>query len=247
MALYRQRSRAGFDGPGSGGHTADEDGERDDGMRRWGARRRSSRERGATMVEYALIMSSLVVVSIGAVQFLEDRATSESRNQADCIAERPPKASCQVRPIETTTTVSIPPPSLTTAPTTSSTTTTTTTTIPPNVATWDISGSADWTGDTDPPASQSVAAGTDWTATAIIRVGTAAGDPAPGVTVRMKWEAADLAIPEYPPPCVTGADGTCSFTITLSSASPNATATVVQITSSPPVASIPGALDFPKP
>lgn len=253
MALYRQRSRAGFGGPGSGGHTADEDGERDDGMRRWGARRRSSRERGATMVEYALIMSSLVVVSIGAVQFLEDRATSESRNQADCIAERPPRASCQIPAITTTTTVATTPTSATSVPpctlpcaTTSSTTTTTAPPPPPNTADWD-QGSTDWTGDVDPPFSQSVSNGNGtWDATAIVGVHSAGGAAAPGATVRVKWTAPDLPFPQYQT-CTTGGDGSCSFTITLPDSSDTATAEVVQITSDPPVAGLPGLLAFARP
>ncbi len=207
---------------------------------------------GATMVEYALIMSSLVVVSLGAVQFLQDRATDESLNQADCIAERPPTASCQIRAITTTSTPSTVVTTATTggtgtAPSTGSTTTTTTIPPPdPNLAVWD-DPSPNWSGDADPPLSQSTTGpGGSWDATAIIGVRSPTDDPAVGVQVRVKWTAPGLPLPQYQT-CTTGADGSCTFTFTLDSSVTSALATVVQIISDPPVDSIPGPLPFVKP
>lgn len=204
------------------------------------------------MVEYALIMSSLVVVSLGAVQFLQDRATDESQNQADCIAERPPRASCQIPAITTTSTPSTVVTTATTgwtgtAPTTGSTTTTTTAPPPdPNTATWD-DPTPNWAGDPDPPISQSVAVGGgNWTATAIIGVRTPTDGPAPGAQVRVKWTAPGMPLPQYQT-CTTGGDGICTFTFTLGSTSASALATVVQIISNPPVESLPGPLPFTKP
>lgn len=60
---------------------------------RWGA------ERGAALLEYALIMSLIVVATIGATNFLEDETGREVDNQADCISTRPPPPSCQAAPL----------------------------------------------------------------------------------------------------------------------------------------------------
>ncbi len=59
-------------------------------------RRRTGAERGATLVEYALVTSLLVGVSIGAIQFLTDRSDEATKQQAACISERPPPPGCQI-------------------------------------------------------------------------------------------------------------------------------------------------------
>ncbi|MDE0803531.1 MAG: hypothetical protein OSA99_09425 [Acidimicrobiales bacterium] len=51
--------------------------------------------RGASLTEYALALVVLVVGSIGVFQTLEDNASAEVDNQADCISQRPPPLSCQ--------------------------------------------------------------------------------------------------------------------------------------------------------
>lgn len=61
--------------------------------------RRGRRDRGAAVVEYALVLSLLVVASIGAAQFLEDETADEVDNQADCLSTRPPPVSCQSEPL----------------------------------------------------------------------------------------------------------------------------------------------------
>lgn len=53
-----------------------------------------SASRGATLVEYSLIFSLLVVLAMGAIQFLNDRSDAEINNQADCISNRPAPAGC---------------------------------------------------------------------------------------------------------------------------------------------------------
>ncbi len=56
------------------------------------------------MVEYALVLAALVVLSFGAIQGLEDNSEAEVANEFDCISERPPPPSCQKRAVTTTTT-----------------------------------------------------------------------------------------------------------------------------------------------
>ena len=51
---------------------------------------RTAASRGATLVEYALVFSLLVVLSLGAVQFLSESASNEIDNQALCVSDRPP-------------------------------------------------------------------------------------------------------------------------------------------------------------
>lgn len=55
--------------------------------------------RGATLVEYALVFSLLVVVSLGAVEFLTNQASDEINNQADCVSARPAPAACAYAPV----------------------------------------------------------------------------------------------------------------------------------------------------
>jgi Flp pilus assembly pilin Flp len=49
----------------------------------WRARRRISLERGATLVEYAMGVALLCVVSLGAIQFMEDEASDNFNARAD--------------------------------------------------------------------------------------------------------------------------------------------------------------------
>lgn len=72
--------------------------------------------RGATLVEYALVFSLVVVAALGAIEFLDAQSRNEINNQADCVSMRPPPASCQLTAITTTTTVVPPPTTSTTAP-----------------------------------------------------------------------------------------------------------------------------------
>jgi hypothetical protein len=54
---------------------------------------------GAGLPEYALGLSLIVVISIAGVQRLNESSKAEAANQADCISERPPPASCVRRPV----------------------------------------------------------------------------------------------------------------------------------------------------
>lgn len=66
--------------------------------------RRSSRgARGLALVEYALVLSLLVIASLGVINTLEDDTGDELDNQADCISSRPPPPSCQLEPLAPTT------------------------------------------------------------------------------------------------------------------------------------------------
>lgn len=62
--------------------------------RQWLSRRlealRTAASRGATLVEYALVFSLLVVGALGAMDALTDSASEEIDNQALCVADRPP-------------------------------------------------------------------------------------------------------------------------------------------------------------
>ncbi|QGG95699.1 TadE family protein [Actinomarinicola tropica] len=55
--------------------------------------------RGATLVEYALVFSLLVVLAIGAVEFLNAQSDAEINNQADCVSDRPPPGDCGFAPV----------------------------------------------------------------------------------------------------------------------------------------------------
>lgn len=57
-------------------------------------RRRRAGARGATLVEYALVFSLLVVAALGAIEFLETQSSREINNQADCVSNRPPPSGC---------------------------------------------------------------------------------------------------------------------------------------------------------
>lgn len=88
--------------------------------RQWLSRRleamRTSASRGATLVEYALVLSLFVVVSLGAMDFLSDSADREIDNQVDCVSERPPPPECQLVAVTTSTTLDPTPTTATTAP-----------------------------------------------------------------------------------------------------------------------------------
>ncbi len=59
-------------------------------LERRAERLRTAASRGATLVEYALVFSLLVVVGLASYEFLTDRADAEIGNQADCVSDRPP-------------------------------------------------------------------------------------------------------------------------------------------------------------
>lgn len=122
------------------------------------AARTTRHERGATMVEYALLVSLLVVVSLGVIQSLEDKGESKVASRSDGIGQ--PTESNELS-----------------GPGTTSPTTPPTSTPPPTPLTVHIGTLAG-------TASQS---GNDWSATVTITVLDADGNPAQGVTVTGAW------------------------------------------------------------
>lgn len=74
-----------------------------------------SLDRGATLVEYALVVSLLLVGSLAAIDRVTEATSDEIGNQADCIETRPPRPECQLSPVLPTTTT-VPPPTSTPTP-----------------------------------------------------------------------------------------------------------------------------------
>ncbi len=158
-------------------------------MTKWLQRRAARREpdRGATLVEYALVLTLLVVVSIAAIQSLDSAARDEVANQEECVSSRPPPATCQTLILTTSTTV-VPP----------STTATTQPPPPPpvNAATYENT--------------RSEVSGSSWAAITTI-VLTSDGAPLPDVFVRYRAQLITPPGPTFFVSCVTGADGRCEL------------------------------------
>lgn len=76
-------------------------------MQRWSWKRvaalRTGADRAATLVEYALVSSLLLVVSLVAIDGLSTAADGEINNQAECVSDRPPPTDgdveCQFAPV----------------------------------------------------------------------------------------------------------------------------------------------------
>lgn len=90
-------------------------------------RRGAFNDRGATLVEYATVSALLLVVSLGALQFVGDSASEQAQSEANCISTRPPPDSCQVP------TAALPTSTTTVPVSTTSTSSTTPSTIPSTV------------------------------------------------------------------------------------------------------------------
>ncbi|MET0881375.1 MAG: hypothetical protein ABWZ14_07470 [Acidimicrobiales bacterium] len=111
-----------------------------DGTRGRGTAR--AKERGATLVEYALIISVFVFGSMGAIQRLDDKSGDYYENASNDIGELPqagvdpdePSPTSSTTSTTTTTTTTTSTTTTTTTPTTT-TTTTTTTTVPTTTTT----------------------------------------------------------------------------------------------------------------
>jgi hypothetical protein len=72
-------------------------------------------QRGATGVEYALIISLLVVVSTAAINFVNDESRKEVIEQKDCVYTRPPPTGCQLKAASPTSPTTV-DPTVTSAP-----------------------------------------------------------------------------------------------------------------------------------
>lgn len=149
------------------------------------------------LVEYALVLTLLLLGSAGAIRFLEDEAAQEVDDEAECMSMRPPPPGCQPQAVTTSTTVSGP---TTTNPTT-------TTVLPMASLTWEDSRSEPIDADL-------------WDAVTEPEVTAPDGDglnqPVLGATVRVE------AVVTQPPPestpfflsCVTDETGRCELRFT---------------------------------
>jgi hypothetical protein len=189
--------------------------------RRWRNRWRN-RDRGATLVEYSLITALVLVGSLGAIELLTERGQEETDRQVDCVAERPPRASCQIPAIVTTTTA-MPPSTPTSAP------------EPPPLPT-EASVSDVTTEDLGDG---------NWSATVTFTVAEVDSDDIPGppydgAVVNVAWQ-----VPGFPPvagSCTTNSDGECSVTFVPTELSPTAGTVTIRVTnviSDPPVETLP--------
>ncbi|MEZ5144366.1 MAG: hypothetical protein R2726_17895 [Acidimicrobiales bacterium] len=141
---------------------------------------------GATLVEYALVLSLLVVGGLGAAAYLTTGARNEVANQADCISSRPPPTNCQIPVVSTTTSTSI-------APTSSSSSTT----PPPGAATWDTAAST-WNRTTN-------------VVTVRMDVRTAGGVAVPEATITLRYTVVPSGRTFYGT-CISDTAGTCATT-----------------------------------
>jgi hypothetical protein len=199
---------------------------------------------GATLVEYALITSLLVVVSIGAIDYLTDESTEETQQQADCISTRPPPVSCQIPTAAVTTTApppGSPPPPPPTPP-------------PPPIPPPPPSGA---TAGTPPPPAPGPAPGS-WTITSP-EITVMSGDDPPfplsGAVIEFTVEIEDPLNPGSwsvvaTGTCTTDASGSCAsdpFEILAGNYTPpivSARITVSDIQSTPAVASLPAPVIY---
>jgi hypothetical protein len=189
--------------------------------RRWWGRWRNL-ERGATLVEYSLITALVLAGSLGAIELLTERGQEETDRQVDCVAERPPRASCQIPAIVTTTTA-MPPSTPTSVP------------EPPPLPT--EASVSDVT-------TQDLGDG-NWSATVTFTVAEVDSDDIPGppyegAVVNVAWQ-----VPGFPAvagTCTTNSEGECAVTFVPTELSPTAGAVTISVTnvfSEPPVESLP--------
>lgn len=200
-------------------------------------RRRFRDSRGVTVVEYALIISLVVVPSIGALRRLNTNSRSYYSNASDDIGDlpqsgidtspdssAPPASTTTTVPVSTTTTAA--PTTTTTAPTTTTTAAPTTTTTMPTTTTTllrskilsleDISSNS----------------GTSYNAVArvkIVRTDTGLAVNNATVTFSMR----DAFNSTTTKTCTTDSTGRCSVTWSRADSRSPVTATVTAVSSSP--------------
>jgi type II secretory pathway pseudopilin PulG len=205
------------------------------GVKRQQQLERARGTRGATLTEYALGVSVLVVASLMALSWLSTQAGKEAEAQADCISTRPPPTTCVQSPVPAPTTSS--PPS--SAPTTTSggpaptDPETTTTTAPPPTASA-TGGSA---------TTELLADGT-WKVTAPVAIAVD-GTPVEGARV-----SARLVVGRQPllVECTTDVNGACSLVVEPIPADVDSTRlTVLSVVSDPRVTGTLPAWDLTKP
>lgn len=169
----------------------------------WERGARGRRQRGATIVEYALALTLLVIGVFAGAKFLERSAAREVNNQADCVSMRPPPppvtdasgevvSGCQVRAVTTST-------SITSAPTTAP--------APPPPPTPADAGFAGTT--------TSGSFTTSWSATTTVSVtggGTPVEDADVVLRIRLNDTAGNPTGSTFFGSCTTGGSGTCDVT-----------------------------------
>ncbi|MCC5951967.1 MAG: hypothetical protein JJU45_07710 [Acidimicrobiia bacterium] len=170
-------------------------------------------DRGAALTEYSLVFALLVVLSLGAIQGLTDRADDEATNQAECISKRPPPESCQLRS-------AVPPPDdpgPTPDPSPDPPEPTPPPTDPPPEPPPPEPVDATWaTLPFSAPAADPLAAPGQWDVVAPVSMTHEDGRPMVGVQVRVTFTVVapvNALIPQQSPTCVTGADGTCEVIV----------------------------------
>ncbi len=101
------------------------------------AKGRLGNDRGASLAEYAIGFSLVVVVGLVSFNYLSDVSSDQANAQADCISSRPPPASCVREPVPAPTTTTTQDPSSTTTTLTPPSTDPPPTTAPPPKSTID--------------------------------------------------------------------------------------------------------------
>ncbi|MCU0311184.1 MAG: carboxypeptidase-like regulatory domain-containing protein [Acidimicrobiales bacterium] len=186
------------------------------------------RDAGATLVEYALGAALILVVGIGAFNFLSSEATQQANTQAECISSRPPPPGCVRTPVPAPvgpTTTGVAPTTTLTPPSTDPPASTTTTAPPPTSTV--VGG----------PAVSQIIVGDPlgrWEISAPITVTDPGGQPVAGAVVEGRIE---LGRQPFVVGCTTDAAGTCNITFgPIPAGETSLRLTVVSVQSDPPAA-----------
>lgn len=199
-----------------------------------GPGKRMQGSRGATLVEYALIVSLIVIPSIGAISHLDDASGDYYTNASDDIGDLPQSGidtgTNSSTPSGSTTTTTLPPTTTSTSttlpPTTTTTAAPTTTTTAPTTTTTALRSTINQLTDV------STNSGSSYNAIArvkIVRNSTGTAVSSAGVTIRM----VDRLGSSTTRTCNTDSTGRCTVTWSRSDSRSPVTATVTAVTASP--------------
>lgn len=177
---------------------------------------------GATLVEYALVIALLAVVSIPAAQYITDGTREQVNNEASCVARRPPPPDCQIPSVP----VPVPPDEDELPPDDGDPI------PPPGAVTWTHAGiPADGVGNWGVSMSIHAANADGPIANAYIRIEARVTNPG-GIPVLYLY-------------CTTDAAGNCSLEYRTSDPSIRAvTLKVDAVTSDPPAEDLPGPASY---
>jgi len=180
------------------------------------------RDAGATLVEYVLGASLIIVFALGGIGFLSSRATAQASSQANCISTRPPPPSCVRTPVPATvapTTTGVGPTTTLTPP---STDPSTTTTAPPQSTV--AAGSVTIIG----------AANAPWSISLPMTVLDAGGQPLAGAVITGRVL---LGRQPFNVGCTTDVTGTCNVTFgPIPAAQTTLNLAILTVDSTPPAA-----------